>query len=53
MNDMTSPPLQPPARPTELPVHEQPERKASAWLGAPAHAEPSPAASDIDRMLHA
>ena len=54
MNDITSPPLQQAlAAPPEVPAHEQPERKASAWLGAPAHAEAAPAASDIDHMLHA
>jgi polyhydroxyalkanoate synthase len=38
-----------------LPLHQLPERKASAWLGMPAHAVPGQQRSgaDIDRLLHA
>ncbi|RYE86258.1 MAG: poly-beta-hydroxybutyrate polymerase, partial [Oxalobacteraceae bacterium] len=38
-----------------LPLHQLPERKASAWLGTPAHAVPGQQRSgaDIDRLLHA
>jgi len=48
-------PLPPSLRQHPLPLHQQPERKASAWLGAPSHMEPEQqaASADIDRMLHA
>nr|WP_314628195.1 alpha/beta fold hydrolase [uncultured Noviherbaspirillum sp.] len=37
-----------------LPLHQLPERKASAWLGTPAHAVPGQQqGGDIDRLLHA
>ncbi|MET0964014.1 MAG: alpha/beta fold hydrolase [Noviherbaspirillum sp.] len=46
MNDLVS-----------LPLQQLPERKASAWLGAPSHAEPdrrlAGTGSDLDRLLHA
>lgn len=38
-----------------LPLHQLPERKASAWLGTPAHAVlgQQRSGADIDRLLHA
>ena len=46
MNDLVS-----------LPLQQLPERKASAWLGTPSHAEPdrrfAGPGADVDRLLHA
>ena len=37
-----------------LPLQQLPERKASAWLGVPAHSTSGePPGADIDRLLHA
>jgi polyhydroxyalkanoate synthase len=50
MNDSLPMPL----RQHPLPLQQQPERKASAWLGAPSHLlEREHQPGDIDRMLHA
>jgi polyhydroxyalkanoate synthase len=53
MNDMAPPQL--PQLPQLPELHQLPERKASAWLGAPVHAAPGqqPGGADIDRLLHA
>jgi polyhydroxyalkanoate synthase len=52
MNEMV--PLPPPS-PSPSRLQQLPERKASAWLGAPCHPTPGqqPAGADIDRLLHA